>query len=75
VDAKRMPPLKKGWKTDEQRRAAGLNLLNGCIQRQPGNLGATVVEPAIASTTLDDSDKEQDDVHPVHTRAHEFEED
>jgi hypothetical protein len=52
-----------------------IDLLNSCIQRQPGSLGAIVVEPAIASTTFDDSDKEQDDVHPGHTHAHEFDED
>jgi hypothetical protein len=54
------------------------NLLQGCIQTQPGNLGLRiqneVVTPVAPSTVNEESNAEHEGVHLGHTHDHTFNE-
>ena len=57
-----------------------VNLLQGCIQRQPGNLGITIenglneAATPTAQSADRESDAEHEGVHPGHTHDHSFNE-
>jgi hypothetical protein len=50
-----------------------VNLLQGCIQRQPRNLGITI-ENGLGGEDPQESDAEHEGVHPGHTHDHSFNE-
>ena len=66
----------KDEKDNSHKKEYLVNLLQGCIQTHPGNLGLTiqneVVTPVAPSTVNEESDAEHEGVHPGHTCEHAF---